>query len=99
MGLTDGRGRLRLPEEALAAAQPAVRGPASHHGGLDLLQVVRLSRDFGLKEADVGLISGLLLGEPQREGGRQHRREVRLSSYICFHFRRFDELTNTARTS
>lgn len=62
MGLANGRGRLRLAELALAAGQTAVHGPASHHAGLDLLQVIRLCRDFGLQEADVSLISSLLLG-------------------------------------
>lgn len=71
MGLADGRGRLRLAEMALAAGQTSIRGPASHHAGLDLLQVVRLSGDFGLQKADVSLISSLLLGGRKRGGGQK----------------------------
>lgn len=72
MGLTDGWGGLRLPKEALAAGQPAIRDEAPHHAGLDLLKVICLSRDFGLKKADVGLISSLLL-EATRGGGGTER--------------------------
>lgn len=61
VGLTDGRGRLRLAKEALAA----LHDETSQYAGFDLLQVVRLGADFGLKEVDVGLIPGLLL----RTGG------------------------------
>lgn len=59
VGLTDGRGRLRL---AQVAGQSAVRDAASHHAGLDLVQVVGLSGGLGLQEADVGLVASLLLG-------------------------------------
>lgn len=83
MGLTDGRGGLRLPEEALAAGQPAIRDEAPHHAGLDLLKVIRLSGDFGLKKADVGLISSLLL-RTTREGGGQRGQNRDQSSVFIF---------------
>lgn len=66
VGLTDGRGRLRLAEEALAA----LHDETSQYAGFDLLQVVRLGADFGLKEVDVGLIPGLLLRTEQGGGKR-----------------------------
>lgn len=75
MGLANGWRGLRLPELALAADHTSIGGPASHHTGLDLLKVICLSRDFGLQEADVSLISSLLLGEQRREG-RKHRIEI-----------------------
>lgn len=101
MRLTYGRGGLRLPEEALAAGQPAVRDAASHHTGLDLLKVVRLSRDFDLQKADVGLISCLLLGGHTGRG--EDRIEIRgtlstliFSSAVVSDTSGLDEMTNTS---
>lgn len=70
VGLTDGRGGLRLAEVALAASQATLHDQATHHAGLDLLKVVRLGADFGLQEADVGLIPSLLLRERGGGGGK-----------------------------
>ena len=58
MGLTDGWGGLCLSKVALTAT---VLDQAAHHTGLNLLKVVRLCADFSLQEADVRLISSLLL--------------------------------------
>lgn len=63
VGLTDGRGGLRLPEEALAAGQASLHDQAAHDAGLNLLKVVRLCSDFSLQEADVRLIASLLVRE------------------------------------
>lgn len=63
MSLTDGRGGLRLAEQALAASQATLHNQATHHTGLNLLKVVCLGSDFGLQEADVRLIPSLLLKE------------------------------------
>lgn len=85
MGLTDGRRGLRLSEEALAT----VCDQAPHHAGLNLLQVVRLSTDFGHQEADVRLIPGLLLSGEEQEGqyeafglwGIQHTVALKFESF------------------
>lgn len=57
VSLTDGRGWLRFAEEALAALDDET----SQYAGFDLLQVVCLCADFGLKKVDIRLIPGLLL--------------------------------------
>lgn len=108
MGLANGRGGLRLAELALAAGHISIRDPAPHHTGLDLLKVVCLGRDFGLQEADVSLISSLLLGEQRREEDRKHTIEIRVMGWTLilylFNFRRYivqylDESTKPAHTS
>lgn len=68
VGLTDGRGGLRLAEVALAGSQASLHDQTTHHAGLDLLKVVRLCADFSLQEADVRLIASLLLREREEEG-------------------------------
>lgn len=74
MSLANGRGRLGLPEKALTSGQAPVLDEAPHHAGLDLLKVVRLGLDFSLEEADVGLVSCLLL---RKKGRRREKDEGR----------------------
>lgn len=79
VSLTDGRGGLRLAEVALAAGQAALHDQATHHAGLDLLEVVRLCTDLGLQEADVRLIPSLLLRERgEGEGDQKKLRQLRI---------------------
>lgn len=76
VSLTDGRGGLCLAEVALAASQATLHDQATHHTGLDLLEVIRLCADFGLQEADVRLIPSLLL---RGERGSETRRKLNKS--------------------
>lgn len=69
VSLTDGWGGLCLAEVALAAGQATLHDQATHHAGLDLLKVVRLSADFGLQEGDVRFIPSLLLGGGETRRG------------------------------
>lgn len=75
MSLTDGRGGLRLAEEALATGQAALHDETTQYTGFNLLEVIRLSTNFGLKEADVGLIPSLLL---RGERGDQKKMKLEL---------------------
>lgn len=70
MSLTDGRGGLRLAQLALTACHATLHDQATHHAGLDLLEVVCLRADFGLQEADVRLIPSLLLRGERENGNR-----------------------------
>lgn len=73
MSLTNGWRGLCLAEVALSASQATLHDQATHHAGLDLLKVVRLSTDLCLQEADVRLIPSLLLREERgKRDGSPH---------------------------
>lgn len=68
VSLADGRGGLRLTEVALAAGPATLPHQAAHHAAFDLLQVVCLSAQLGLQQADVRLIPAFLLMQRGEEG-------------------------------